>query len=337
MANISGQYPSLTGITPHVSNHELLSSLVPPREFVEARFENYVPDLAHPSQANAVTRAQMFAQGRSEKVGLFAKRVPSAQGLYLDGGFGVGKTHLLASIWHQFKGKKAFGSFLAYTGLIGVLGFAGAVKQFSHFELLCIDEFELDDPGDTMMMSRLLSELSLKGVRFAATSNTPPNALGQGRFAAADFAREINAMSDRFEILTIDGEDYRHRPIDQVPTEVSDAELDAWLARAAQQGIAVCEDDFELLLAHLATIHPSKYLQLLANYSALGLRNVVQLTDQVKALRFVALVDRLYESQYQLCNTGHSLTDVFSSEMLQGGYRKKYLRAVSRLGSMTKG
>jgi cell division protein ZapE len=37
----------------------------------------------------------------------------------------------------------------------------------------------------------------------------------------------------------------------------------------------------------------------------------------------------------QIRGTGSSLTSIFSQEYLSGGYRKKYLRAVSRLGSMT--
>ena len=81
-------------------------------------------------------------------------------------------------------------------------------------DLLCIDEFELDDPGDTMVMTRLLGELVASGTRLAATSNTPPNALGEGRFAAQDFLREIHAMSASFETIRIDGTDYRHRALD---------------------------------------------------------------------------------------------------------------------------
>ena len=36
-------------------------------------------------------------------------------GAYLDGGFGVGKTHLLASLWHAVPGPKSFGTFVEYT------------------------------------------------------------------------------------------------------------------------------------------------------------------------------------------------------------------------------
>lgn len=330
----SGLYSSIASVNPDVSTAELLAQLIPPREFENARFSSYVTDQNFPSQAEAVAICEVFAHG-GKTGGLFSKKVSVPAGLYLDGGFGVGKTHLLASVWHEFKGKKAFGSFLAFTGLIGVLGFANAVKQLSSFNLICIDEFELDDPGDTMMMSRLLSELDKEGVKFAATSNTPPNALGQGRFAAADFAREISAMANRFQMVTVDGEDYRHRPVDARPTAVSDLELASFLDDAKRAGKTVAYDNFDELLSHLATLHPSKYLHLVRNLQVLGINGVHILYDQVAALRFVALVDRMYESQISIRNTGESLTSLFSDEMLGGAYRKKYLRAVSRLGAMT--
>lgn len=44
---------------------------------------------------------------------------------------------------------------------------------------MCIDEFELDDPGDTVLMSRLMRELADAGVRLVATSNTLPCSLGE--------------------------------------------------------------------------------------------------------------------------------------------------------------
>ena len=124
-----GLYPSISSVNPDVSTAQLMSQLVPPREFAKAGFDNYVTDANFPSQAEAVAICRLFAAGGKASGGLFAKKVEQPAGLYLDGGFGVGKTHLLASIWHQFKGKKAFGSFLAFTGLIGVLGFANAVVK----------------------------------------------------------------------------------------------------------------------------------------------------------------------------------------------------------------
>lgn len=325
-------FDSLTAKSPEITTQELLAQFVPPREFSAARFSNYRPDDAFESQREALASCAEFA-GATKKRAFAKKGADGKPGIYLDGGFGVGKTHLLASIWHEFKGKKLFGSFLAYTGLIGVLGFANAVERLAKFDLLCIDEFELDDPGDTMMMSRLLSELDKHGTKFACTSNTPPNALGQGRFAAADFAREISAMSGRFAIISVDGEDYRHRPTEAHSSVLEDDALIEWAEGQSSNSVAL--DDFSELLKHLSTLHPSKFLQLLDGIGALGLSGVYQLHDQVAALRFVSLIDRLYECQIAVRNSGIALTEVFSAEMIAGGYRKKYLRAVSRLGALT--
>lgn len=333
MAIYSGKFASLVSKHPQASVSQLLAELKPPREFELASFSSYVPHAEYPSQTAARDKAQNFAQGKSTRK-LFAKAEAPPAGIYLDGGFGVGKTHLLAAIWHEFRGAKAFGSFIAYTSLIGALGFAEAVKALSKFQLICIDEFELDDPGDTMIMSRLLNELSPKGVKFAATSNTPPNALGEGRFAAADFQREIHGIADRFEMLRIDGEDHRHRPVEVDIKETSREELESWLSRINENRTAV--DNFDDLLRHLSGIHPSRYGRLLESIENLALLDCHILENQVDALRFVAFVDRAYEAQIHLRGTGQPLTAIFSNEYLSGGYRKKYLRAVSRLGAMTK-
>lgn len=322
----------MVALQPQASVSQLLNELVPPREFAAASFDSYIPHAEYPSQTIARDQARNFALGRVIRK-LFSKGSPAPIGLYLDGGFGVGKTHLLASIWHEFRGKKAYGSFIAFTSLIGALGFAEAVRALSKFQLICIDEFELDDPGDTMMLSRLLNELSNKGVKFAATSNTPPNALGEGRFAAADFQREIHGIADQFEMLRIDGEDHRHRPVVVHGEVLSKAELDEWLATCDPAHTAV--DDFAGLLKHLGTIHPSKYGRLLENIENLGLLSCSLLDNQVDALRFVAFVDRAYEAQLHIRATGTPLTEIFAPEYLSGGFRKKYLRAVSRLGAMT--
>lgn len=332
MATVSSGFRSLVDENPQASVNQLLAELVPPREFMLSRFTNYLPHPEFPSQTEARDDSKLFADGKTTKK-IFTKAGSLPAGIYLDGGFGVGKTHLLAAIWHEFRGKKAFGSFIAFTSLIGALGFAEALKALGKFELICIDEFELDDPGDTMMMSRLLNELSSKGVRFAATSNTPPSALGEGRFASSDFQREIHGIADRFEMLRIDGEDHRHRPMSVEERICNEDELLGWLQTKEKSITSL--DDFGQLLRHLSTIHPSKYGRMIGAIENIGLTDCHMLDNQVDALRFVAFVDRAYEAQVKIRGTGKSLTSLFSAEYLSGGYRKKYLRAVSRLGAMS--
>ena len=326
---------SLLDRAPTMTGDEIAASLVPPRQFDDATLDNYRPDADYPSQAEAVERVRTFAAAwKGGGGGLFKKKAPELKpGLYLDGGFGVGKTHLLAALWKLAPGRKYFGTFIEYTALVGALGYQATVKLLTGSTFIAIDEFELDDPGDTMLMTRLLGELAEKGTRIAATSNTPPNALGEGRFAAQDFLREIHALSARFDILRIDGLDYRRRDADGHAHALAD---DAALEAAATAlGGTVTIDDFDAVLRHLATVHPSRYVKLVGGLSAVGLRGVHVLQDQTDALRFVAAVDRLYDGQVRVLATGVPLDQVFGDDMLAGGYRKKYLRAISRLIALT--
>ncbi|MFE6733510.1 cell division protein ZapE [Microbacterium sp. NPDC057650] len=331
----------ITDRMPVVTGSEMLASLVPPPQFDGATFESYRADAAYPSQEESKEKLMGFAGGAAQPVkrgGLFrrAPKVPETKpGVYLDGGFGVGKTHLLAAIYHAMPARrKYFGSFIEYTALVGALGYKNTVELLRGSDLLCIDEFELDDPGDTMVMTRLLGELVASGTRLAATSNTPPNALGEGRFAAQDFLREIQAMSDSFETLRIDGVDYRQRAIDGHSVTLDDAAFAVAIEHGAV-GAAASDDEFGEVIKHLAQVHPSRYLRLIDGLSLIGLRDVHVLTDQSEALRFVAFVDRVYDAQIPIVATGTPLDEVFADEMLGGGYRKKYLRAISRLNALT--
>lgn len=254
-----------------------------------------------------------------------------APAVYLDGGFGVGKTHLLAALAHQVGPGAVFGTFVEYTNLVGALGFPQAVRALSSVRLVCIDEFELDDPGDTVLMSRLLREVGDAGAGLVATSNTLPESLGQGRFAADDFLREIHGLAERFEVLSIDGPDFRHRgapgPRPGLPDEVVAATCSA-------RPDGTC-DDFAALLDHLTQVHPSRYGRLLDGVGVVGLTGVTPVTDQAVALRLVVLVDRLYDLDVPVLLGGRGTDGLFPEPMLRGGYRKKYLRALSRLAELT--
>lgn len=330
----------LTDRHPQVTGSEMVAALVPPPQFDGATFDTYRADPQFPSQQEAKDTLIAFCGGGAPAArgGLFRrapKRPEIKPGVYLDGGFGVGKTHLLASVYHAMPARrKYFGSFIEYTALVGALGYQQTVALFKGADLLCIDEFELDDPGDTMVMTRLLGELVPTGTRLAATSNTPPNALGEGRFAAQDFLREIHAMSSSFETLRIDGTDYRQRAVDGHAAVVDTAGYAAAL-EAAGAGVTASDDAFDDLVRHLATVHPSRYIRLIEGIGLIGIRDVTAFDDQSAALRFVAFIDRAYDAQIPVRSTGLSLDQVFTQDMLAGGYRKKYLRAISRLVALT--
>jgi cell division protein ZapE len=319
---------------PTASPERLIAQLSPPPTFAAVSFESYRPDPGEPTQSAALASCQGFCDAavrqRAGRRKMFGGRetLPGI-GLYLDGGFGVGKTHLLASIYHRLPdaNPRAFATFGELTQLAGVFGFAECIDLLSDYTAVCIDEFELDDPGNTTLISRLLSQLVQRGVSVAATSNTLPEQLGEGRFAAQDFLREINTLAGIFTIVRIEGLDYRHRGLPPAPEPLTDDEV---RVRAAQLPGATI-DDFDALCAHLATMHPSRYLTLIEGISAVHIIGVREIDDQSVALRLVALTDRLYDAGIPVVSSGAKLDTIFSAEMLAGGYRKKYLRATSRL------
>lgn len=324
----------LVDIFPSVSASQIVAELMPPQQFAETRFANYIPSHDQPSQVAAREAVEAFAQrvGAPASKGFFKKsKAPEVRpGIYLDGGFGVGKTHLLAALWHAAPQPKSFGTFVEYTNVIGLLGFRNAVEQFANRKIVCIDEFELDDPGDTVLMSTFLNELVDRGVNIAATSNTLPDRLGEERFAAENFLREIQGLSAHFDVIRIEGPDYRQRNLAASQKVFSHSEVEKVCEATANAAL----DNWQGLLDHLSTVHPAQYGPMVEHLSLLGLQDVNVVRNETQALRVVSLVDRLYDRSVPIVNSGVDITSIFTDSMLTGGYRKKYFRALSRLAAL---
>ena len=306
-------YEHLTERIPNVSAEELLAGFRPSERFGEVSFDSYIPDPNQPSQAEAVQKLKTFGDKINKggnSGGFFGKlfggkkKDSAKSGLYLDGGFGVGKTHLLASLWHYVDGPKAFGTFVEYTNLVGALTFRKTVEALSRYKLV-------------------------------ATSNTLPGALGEGRFAAEDFKREIQVLAEQFEVHRVDGEDFRHRGLPAAPEPITPAAFDAKVEEVFD-GKTVGIDTFSELVEHLAKVHPSRYRQFIDGLQGIAWRDVHPITEQAVALRFVVLADRLYDKDLPIVSSGVPFDQVFTPEMLAGGYQKKYFRAVSRLTALAR-
>jgi len=325
---------------PAASPADLAARFAPPRRFAAVRFDTYAPDPAHPTQTAAKAALEVF--GAEVTAGGTASRgwgrraaapTPASgrPGRYLDGGFGVGKTHLLASLWHAAPAPKAYLSFEELTAFIGFVGMQPAVRAFARHRLLCIDEFELDDVANTRMAVTFLRSVIDAGARLAATSNSIPDRLGEGRFNAEDFERELLAIAAHWEVLRVDGPDFRatsrpSRSAALVPGEVE--------ALAKRDGGPTTVDDFDELLAHLRHVHPVQYGPMLDGLSTVVVHGMHRIENQGSALLLVQLVDELYDAEVTFAATGCDVTDVFDPAYRSGGYRKKYGRCESRLGAM---
>jgi cell division protein ZapE len=330
---------SLSSRFPALGAEELARRFHPPRRFGAARFETFVPNPAHPSQAVAVADLEGLVAELASTAPAprrrWGRRRPEgdrgAPGRYLDGGFGVGKTHLISAAWHAAPAPKAYLTFGELTAVIGLLGMADAVDAFSGYRLLCLDEFELDDVANTLMTVTFLRSVVPRGVRVTATSNSLPDRLGEGRFSAEDFTREIASIASWFEVVRIDGPDYRATVRPATSRALADSEVATLLTTASGP---VTDDTFSDVLTHLRQVHPVQYGPLVEGLDTVVVRDLVPIGDQNQALAWVAFVDELYDAEVSFGATGCDVGELFDAGFRHGGYRKKYGRCESRMAAM---
>ncbi len=144
--------------------------------------------------------------------------------------------------------------------------------------------------------------------------------------------REIQGLASSFDSVRIDGEDYRHRGLPDAPDPARRGDGprprhrtsgSRWTGSASWQ-------------RHLADVHPSRYGAMLDGVERVGLLGVTPVHDQAVALRLVVLADRLYDRDVPVVASGVPFDRLFADDLLRGGYRKKYFRAVSRLVSLAR-
>ena len=314
--------------------------LIPPPRFERVSFEGYRPQ--HASQTEALARVRGFVEEaerslRAPPVRRFPwsrrrARAPG-RGLYLDGGFGIGKTHLLAAAYfHADLEDKHYLSFQELVYLIGVQGMDRARRTLGGARLLCIDEFELDDPGNTLIVKTFLGSVADAGGYILTTSNTEPEAQGRGRFNAEDFRREIQSLAERFETVAMDGPDFRHRT--RIGTLSTGPAFDRACRTEAARAPRVFAG-FDALLELLATIHPSRYDGLLRQVGTLYLADVHPIATQNDALRFVHFIDKLYDLGVGFRASGDGpLAELFDASYRESAYAKKHQRCLSRLSEL---
>ena len=333
---------SITSIRVTFDINDVLQLLKPSRRFIENSFDNFQLDPKFPSQEIAKDQAILFAQSivnsdlgqlryhkwqwhsHQRKIhGDIAKT-----SLYIDGTFGVGKTHLLAAIYNEISDEKVFVSFVNLVNIVGALGLEATVQHLSKVRLVAIDEFELDDPGETVLISTLLERLSENPMSIIATSNTTPTKLGIGRFSSTDFMREIQGLGARFEVIHLEGLDHRTILARRLGIVVEDGYILNKLASISQR---VSFDPFDVVNDCLSNIHPVMYQKLILNFDAIVISFREPIDSLFSALRFVVLVDRAYEMEKPLLTVGLKIDEIFAVDLLRGGFAMKFGRCISRL------
>ncbi|MEI6897162.1 MAG: cell division protein ZapE [Psychromonas sp.] len=349
----------------------------------------YQADLQKPnffaddSQAQAVQYLQrlfvdmeMLSVSPSPKNGLLSrlfKRKKISQkkikGIYFYGGVGRGKTYLMDMFFSCLKTERKsrlhFHHFMLrvhkelrlLTGKKNPLILI-AKKFASETDIICFDEFFVDDITDAMLLAGMFEALFCEGVVLVATSNIQPSDLYKNGLQRARFLPAIALIESNCEIYNLDGgKDYR---LDRL------CEAEIYHFPLGHEANLLMKNTFENLANgeksynHPLTINGrviqtsaysvdtllidcvclcdgpravSDYIELAIVYRTIFLNNVMQMNEQSNdmARRFIAMIDEFYNHHVVLIIAAE--VDVYS---LYSGQQLsfEFQRCISRLLEM---
>ena len=330
---------------PTITGAEIASELVAAAA-VRARVVRVVPPRPRLPVAAGRARSARRVRGRLARASAPAGSSPATAsprlelpGVYLDGGFGVGKTHLLAALWHVAPGPKYFGTFIEYTALVGALGYAQAVRA-AHAARACLHRrVRARRPGRHDAHDAASSASSWRAAPASPPRRTPRRTRSARAGSPPPTSSARSTPSPRTSRRSASTAlDYRRRDTEghaealATTRPSSTRQRRSPLAATASRSTA-----FDDLIAHLATVHPSKYIKLIDGLEVIALEGVHELTDQNAALRLVAFIDRVYDARGAAHRERHAARPGVRGDMMSGGYRKKYLRSISRMIALTTG
>ena len=320
----------------NVSIDECFSELRPHPKFKDCTFDNYHDDAAYPSQAalKELLRSISNKEKKAKKRSFFSKKQKHekiAKNIYIDGTYGIGKTHLLSACFHNFKGSKAFMSFLELTYFMNYSGLEKTIEYFKPIDLLLIDEFDLDDPATTRMAARFIDSIN-DSTTIITTSNRLPKELGGGKFDTTQFARELGIISNTFDTITVEGKSFR-------------INLAAWQAvfsnKSFQEVAETYEPkkdkllvDFNDLMVTLQNNHPFKFFVIPKTFDAVFITGFKPFTKINDALRFTIFIDHCYYHDTKLFFNGQINENIFPQELMETSFERQFLRCNSRLDEL---
>ena len=142
-------------------------------------------------------------------------------GLYLHGGVGRGKTHLVDFFFERLPIEKKmrlhFHRFMqiVHEELAKLDGVSDPLKQVAQMftnkaQILCFDEFHVIDITDAMLLGRLLEHLFSNGLVLVTTSNFHPDDLYKNGLQRDRFIPAIKLLKEHTKVVEMGGNyDYR--------------------------------------------------------------------------------------------------------------------------------
>lgn len=317
-----------------ISIEECFKELKPHPKFYECSFDNYFPDVSYPSQTALKDLLKEIANPKEIQTRawyrIFQNIKPKKihKNIYIDGTYGIGKTHLLSACFNHFQGSKAFLSFMELTYFMNYAGLEKSINLFKQVELLLIDEFDLDDPATTRMVARFIEAVN-DGTTIITTSNRLPKELGGGKFDTERFARELGIISELFDQITVEGKSFR-------------LNMASWQAHFSKNTFTKTYSNYKALrdkllinqdklIKILCDNHPFRFFVIPKTFDAVFIEDFQVFTALNDALRFAIFIDHCYYYNTKIFFNCDIKKDLFPKEMKETTFERQFLRCESRM------
>lgn len=295
--------------------------------------------------------------------------VTAPTGLYMYGGVGRGKTYLMDLFFNQLKSNRKtrmhFHHFMLMVhkelnllnGQKNPLDLV-AKKLAEKYDLICFDEFFVEDITDAMILAGMFEALLEKGIALVATSNIHPDDLYKNGLQRPRFLPAIDLIKKHCHVFNLDsGRDYRLDKI--VKTEIYHFPLDSKAKQQIREGFeklaqgkkqydqcieinqrsiktkSITHDilniEFLALCDSPRSVHD--YIEIALFYRIVFVENITQMDDSQNDLarRFIAMVDEFYDKNVVLVISADvSIESLYIGDKLSFEFQ----RCVSRLLEM---
>jgi cell division protein ZapE len=261
------------------------------------------------------------------------KQLECIKGIYFYGGVGRGKTYLVDLFFNSIKSERKqrlhFHHFMlkVHKQLIILQGQADPLKKIAkqfadETDIICFDEFFVEDITDAMILAGMFQALFEEGVILVATSNIHPDQLYKNGLQRARFLPAIDLIKQYCEVFNLDGgQDYRlgrlveteiyHYPLDQNALKQIENGFETLATGEKSYGqqivinnrtiktIATSANTLSIEFNELCdgprSVHD--YIELAILYRTVLVSNIPCMTDQHNDLarRFIAMVDEFYD------------------------------------------
>lgn len=316
---------------------------------------------------------------QTKKKKLFLKWLPGKKiyttpfkGFYIWGSVGRGKTFLMDLFYQEVqiehKKRMHFNHFMrmVHQRLRDFHGQKSPLDRLadelaSEMQLICFDEFFVEDIADAMILGGLFTKLFDRGLCLVATSNVSPENLYLGGLQRELFLPAIDKLLANVTVYNLDsGIDYRWSQLAETSRyfdRKDNKEIDL-KKKMDEVFLSLCEGDylesqsllmegreieairlsndvawfaFDKLCGYGRGVHD--YIEMAAKYRAVLISDVPVLTEEMQdeTRRFIALIDEFYDSRILVIISA----DVPMKELYQGKYFQfEFQRTLSRLNEM---